>query len=64
MIAHLASSIGVKVWMLHGNYPPTRWGFQKKTPWYPYMRIFHYQESWKKTLEIVKKELESQFYEY
>ena len=57
MIAHLAGSLGIPIWMLHPRSPRTRWAFQTTTPWYPSMRIFDYEGSWKKTLQTITETL-------
>ena len=40
-IAHLAGSMGCKVWVLLQFIPDWRWMLDKKiTPWYPSMKLF------------------------
>ena len=53
----LAGSLGIPIWMLHPRSPRTRWAFQTTTPWYPSMRIFDYEGSWKKTLQTITETL-------
>ena len=40
-IAHLAGSMGCKVWVVLQYIPDWRWMLDKKfTPWYPSMKLF------------------------
>lgn len=60
MLAHLAGSLGVRVWTLLSTFTDWRWaGKSAQTSWYPTMRLFRQQQlnDWTPVIEAVDREL-------
>lgn len=60
MLAHLAGSLGVRVWTLLSTLTDWRWsGHSAQTPWYPSMRLFRQQRlnDWASVVRAVEREL-------
>ena len=61
-IAHLAGSMGCKVWVLLQFIPDWRWMLDKDfTPWYPSMKLFRQSKpnDWSGPLKQIEKEINS-----
>lgn len=62
-VAHLAGSLGQKIWILTPFVPDWRWFLEREdSPWYHSMRIFRQKEpgNWNSVFEKVKSELEKE----
>jgi len=60
MLAHLAGSLGVRVWTLLSTFTDWRWtGESAQSPWYPTMRLFRQQRfnDWVSVVRAVEREL-------
>jgi len=60
-VAHLASAIGLKVWILIPYIPDFRWFWDtEKSPWYPNIKIFRQKkpEDWNSVVKEVVSEME------
>lgn len=60
-VAHLAGTLGKRVFLLLSKVPDWRWGLEgDTTPWYPSMRLFRQKEfmNWEPVLEEVREALE------
>lgn len=60
MLAHLAGSLGVRVWTLLSQFTDWRWsGHSAQSPWYPTMRLFRQQRlnDWGSVVRAVDNEL-------
>ena len=61
-IAHLAGSMGCKVWVVLQYIPDWRWMLDKKfTPWYPSMKLFRQSKpnDWGNPFKQIEKEIKS-----
>ncbi len=61
-IAHLAGSMGCKVWVVLQYIPDWRWMLDKKfTPWYPSMKLFRQLKpnDWGNPFKQIEKEIKS-----
>jgi ADP-heptose:LPS heptosyltransferase len=59
-VAHLASALGVPVWVVLSTAPDWRWLLEgSTTAWYPTMRLFRQKEAgqWERVFEDVAREL-------
>jgi ADP-heptose:LPS heptosyltransferase len=59
-LAHLAGSLGVRVWVVLQSVPDWRWLIDRSdSPWYPSMRLFRQRTSgdWPEVFERVALEL-------
>ena len=62
-IAHLAGGLGKATWVLLKNVPDWRWGLEKRTFWYPSMRLFRQKENnnWNDIIEELVAEVSRTF---
>ena len=62
--AHVAAALGVPTWIIKPKNHATfhYWNQPKNTtPWYPSVKLYSYFDGWKKTIEMVKNDLEKKF---
>ena len=63
--AHLSAALGVTTWIIkpkvHAVFHYWNQPSENTTPWYPSVRLFTFKNSWKETVNLIKKELIKKF---